>query len=100
MFTLPLLIVSSSLAAPAPADAAKKALDELQGTWVAVALEEKGEKAAADDVKKEEISITTKGSELTVRHGKGEPDQFSFTLDSSKKPAQIDLKQLGDKAEP
>jgi uncharacterized protein (TIGR03067 family) len=98
MFTVSLLILGSSLAAPAADDAAKKAQDALQGTWVATALEEKGKKASAEEVKEENFSITIKGNELALRHGDGTPERFFFTLDPSKKPAHIDLKRLGEDA--
>jgi hypothetical protein len=66
MFTVSILFLSGCLAAQAPDDGAKKAQDGLQGTWDAVALEEKGEKAFPDVVKKENFSITIKGNELTL----------------------------------
>jgi uncharacterized protein (TIGR03067 family) len=100
VFTIALLIAGGTLAAPTPADEVKKAHNDLQGTWVAVAMEERGEKLATDDVKKEDISLIVKGNELTTHHGKDEPNRFSFTLDPTKKPAHLDLKELGDKARP
>jgi uncharacterized protein (TIGR03067 family) len=100
MFTVSLLIVSSSLAAPAPGDSAKKALDELQGTWIAVAWEESGEKVPAEKVKEAGIAITIKGNELTLLPGKRDEGRFSFTLGPSKKPAHLNLQELGKEARP
>jgi uncharacterized protein (TIGR03067 family) len=100
MLTISLLIVSSSLVAPLPADAGREAQDELQGTWIAIGLEESGEKATADKVKEHDITITIKGNEITFRFGKDDPHRFSFTLDPSKKPAHLNLKELGEKAQP
>jgi uncharacterized protein (TIGR03067 family) len=100
MCPITLLILGSTLAAPAPAEGAKKAKEELQGTWVAVAIEEKGEKASPEQVKKEEFSAIIKGNELALRHKKAEPDRFSFTLDPEKKPAHLNLTRLGKDARP
>jgi uncharacterized protein (TIGR03067 family) len=95
-----LLLLTSILAPADPSDAAKKAQDDLQGTWVAVALEEKGKKLTPEEVRKENFSITIMGNELVMRQGTGTPVRFSFTLDPGKKPAHIDLRQLGEKARP
>ncbi len=100
MFTDSLLIVSLSLAVPAPADAAKKAQDALQGRWIAIRLEENGKALSPEEVNEEELSVTVKGNELTIREGNGAPKRFSFVLDPSKNPCRIDLKGLGDKAPP
>ena len=97
MFTVSLLIVASSIAAPAPPDPVKKAQDELQGTWVAIDMEQKGEKVAPKELKEEDISISIKGNELTMWQG-GKPDRYTFTLDPSKKPAHLDLQESGEKA--
>jgi uncharacterized protein (TIGR03067 family) len=99
MFAFSLLIVSSSFAAPAPPDAVKKPQDELQGTWVAIGMEEKGEKVTAEVLKDEAISITVKGNELTMWQ-RGKADRYLFTLDPSKKPAHLDLMESGDKVRP
>jgi uncharacterized protein (TIGR03067 family) len=99
MLALSLLIVAGSIAAPAPPDAAKKAQEELQGTWVAVGMEEKGEKVPAKDLKDEDISVSIKGNELTMMH-RGKADRYTFTLDPGKKPAHMDLQESGDKARP
>jgi uncharacterized protein (TIGR03067 family) len=103
MLTISLLIIGSTLAAPAPEDGAKKAQDELQGTWAAIAAEEVGRKISADELKEENLSISIRGNELTLRRGKDEgkfEGRLSFTLDPTKKPAHIDFKEVGDKARP
>ncbi len=100
MFPFSCVILCSLLAPAETSDATKKAQEELQGTWIAVALEEKGMKSTVEEVRKENISITIKGNELALRHGRSDPARFSFTLDPGKKPAHIDLKDLGDKARP
>jgi uncharacterized protein (TIGR03067 family) len=99
MFTVSLLIVASSIAAPVPPDPVKKAQDQLQGTWVAIGMEEKGEKVAAEVLNEEKISVTIKGNELTMWQG-GKPDRYTFTIDPSKKPAHMDLQESSDKARP
>ena len=86
-----LLILGSGIAAPVPPDPAR---EELQGTWVATALEQRGVKLTAKEVEEEGLSITVKGNELTLRHGSSQR-RFSFTLDTSKTSAQIDLKVAG-----
>ncbi len=89
-----LLTLGSGISAPVPPDPARKAQEELQGTWVATALEQRGVKLTAKEVEEEEISITVNGNELTLRHGSSQR-RFSFTLDTGKSSAQIDLKMAG-----
>jgi uncharacterized protein (TIGR03067 family) len=91
-----LLILSSGIASPVPPDPAGKVREEMQGTWVATALEQNGVKLTAKEVEEEEVSITVKGNELTLLQHGSSLHRFSFTLDLSKATPHIDLKVAGD----
>jgi len=57
MFTASLLIVALRPTAADSAGLAQKARDELQGTWTAVPLEEKGVQLSPKEVKKAGLSV-------------------------------------------
>jgi uncharacterized protein (TIGR03067 family) len=91
------LIAALGLGAPALADAARKALKDLQGTWQATSAEEKGRPIGVTNPGDRTV-ITVKDATFTVQHGAGRPDQFAITLDPGKNPPHIDLRELGDGA--
>jgi uncharacterized protein (TIGR03067 family) len=67
----------------------KKDRAALQGTWQVVASEDNGEKVAAEDLKG--LFLIFKGDAIAIREeGKAE-ERFSFLLDPTKKPREIDL---------
>jgi uncharacterized protein (TIGR03067 family) len=71
-----------------PADAGKKDLDNLKGSWSATAMEVGGQKAAEADVKNSKIIFD--GEKVTLVEGdKKKP--ATFKLDASKKPATMDI---------
>src|SRR5262245_26555134 len=94
MLVASLLTLISGIAAPVPPDPTRKAREEVQGTWVATALEQRSVKLTAQEVEGEGLSLTVKGNELTLRHGSSQR-QFSFTLDGGA-PAHLDIKVEGD----
>jgi uncharacterized protein (TIGR03067 family) len=67
----------------------RKDLAALQGTWKVVAAENKGEKVPADELKK--LYLIFKGDAVFIREGDKTTEAFSFLLDPSKAPKQIDL---------
>ena len=72
------------------ADAAKKDLKALEGTWKAVKGEEGGKDVAAGEIRKYELAI--KGDKYTLRVNGEEQEQGTLKLDPSKKPKAVDLK--------
>jgi uncharacterized protein (TIGR03067 family) len=73
-------------------DAAKAELDKIQGTWVATAGEENGEKFPEEVVKK--MKMTLKGDEWTFQRG-DETLNGTMKLDPSKKIKTFDAKVEG-----
>ncbi len=100
MNSLALLAVAFVLHAPSLPTEAEKATEKLQGEWKLVAMQEKGEEIPADEVKKMNILFTFEGKKLTVRNDDGKLDYYSFTIDPTKSPAHIDLKDLSEHAPP
>jgi uncharacterized protein (TIGR03067 family) len=68
-------------------EASKADLKKLQGEWVAIAMEENGEKRPEDGLKK--VKLTLKGDQWTFQR---EDDMLSGTikLDATKKPKNSD----------
>jgi len=92
------LLVAHYVAAPAPASEAEKATEKLQGTWTLVAMEAKGEKVSNEKVTEMNIVFEFKGNKLVIKNDDEKLDHYSFTLDPTKAPAHIDLKDLGERA--
>jgi uncharacterized protein (TIGR03067 family) len=67
----------------------KKDRAALQGTWQVVASEDNGEKVPADDLKG--LFLIFKGDAIAIREGGKAEERFSFLLDPTKKPKEIDL---------
>jgi uncharacterized protein (TIGR03067 family) len=88
---LTLLLSSGSLPAAddAKADAVKKELAKLQGTWQLVSAETDGKKDPEEQVKK--IRVVIKGSQHSVYFGdKAVVENVRFDLDPTKKPKTTD----------
>jgi uncharacterized protein (TIGR03067 family) len=83
-----ILIVGLLSAADTKEDAVKKELKKLKGSWSATALEFAGQKAPADEAKKNKIMFD--GDKVTFIEG-DEKKQGTFKIDPTKKPATIDL---------
>lgn len=71
------------------ADAIKKDRAALQGTWKVVESVSKGEKVPADDLK--DLFLIFKGDAILIREGGKTAENFTFTLDPTKKTKEIDL---------
>jgi RNA polymerase sigma factor (sigma-70 family) len=69
---------------------AKSDRDAIQGTWVAVAVEEGGKKIPEDEVKDKNFEMVFAGDKVTLPI-KGESKEAGYKLDSTRKPKQIDL---------
>jgi uncharacterized protein (TIGR03067 family) len=68
-----------------------KGLDQLKGTWTAVSLERGGEKLPEDMLKELNMQLLFAGDKYTERI-KGEVnEEGTIKIDTSKKPATIDL---------
>jgi RNA polymerase sigma factor (sigma-70 family) len=77
-------------AADKDADKARTDKDRLQGTWVAVAVEDAGKKIPEDEVKDRGAEVVFAREKVTLPI-KGEAREMGYTLDPAKKPKQIDL---------
>src|SRR5947209_647316 len=83
-------------AAAEPAKDAKAELDKLQGEWVMVSLEMKGEKSAEEVVKR--YKLTIKGDQWVVSVGDSASPGLTFKIDPSKSPKEIDMVvKVGDR---
>ena len=82
-----LTLLAATLFPGGAADDAKSVLEKLQGTWVCVAAEDKGDKFTEAEAKEE--SFVIKGDKITyLRKGRARGEK-TFTIDPSKKPAAI-----------
>jgi uncharacterized protein (TIGR03067 family) len=84
-----LILATVSVPADAPADAAKKELENLQGHWVMTSLEINGERIAAERFQNSRLEI--KGDHYTINTGKGTHEAI-ITIDPTKNPKTIDMK--------
>jgi uncharacterized protein (TIGR03067 family) len=76
------------LAAPAPAEDAKKDAEKIQGTWKVVSLERGGEKGPEEMVKNAKFVIAD--GLITIKEPKRE-EKASFKLDPTKNPKTMDI---------
>lgn len=101
---LVILVVGLLLAADAKedaakkkAEAAKKELKKLEGTWQVVSMERDGEKQSEDDAK--QFKVIIKGNKYTLKNQDNTVNQGTLTIDATKKPKTIDIKPTeGDNA--
>jgi uncharacterized protein (TIGR03067 family) len=77
------------VAADAKDDAVKAAKAKLKGTWAVVSLEEKGEKAPEDVVKK--MRLVFQDSKVIIKGTEDGDHEATYTIDPSQKPATLDL---------
>lgn len=98
MMPLSLLVVLSMHATPAPKDPLPPALKELQGEWRAISVEEKG--MAWND--KEEVAefVLEIAGDVLIYKRDTPVEKFRITLDSTAKPASIDLRLIAKDACP
>lgn len=77
--------------ASGPAPGAKEELARLHGEWVMVSMEQRGEKAPDEMVKR--FKLTIKGDQWTVTssQSKGKPTPMTMAVDPSKAPKTMDL---------
>ena len=73
------------------ADDAKKDQEKLQGTWSVVSAEADG--TATDEIKNDKLVFA--GDKITIKKAGGDEEHVTFTLDTSKKPKQIDINADG-----
>src|SRR2546422_521555 len=77
------------LAAAGDADSIRKDKAAMQGVWKVIASEQDGEKVPADDIK--DLFLIFKGDAILIREAGKAEEKFSFLLDPTKKPKEIDL---------
>jgi RNA polymerase sigma factor (sigma-70 family) len=73
------------------ADKPKTDKENLQGTWMVVAMEEKGEKKAEEEVKDKNAEMFFAGDKVTLPVHWAEDQEAGYKLDPAKKPKQIDF---------
>jgi len=88
---LGVLMVGLLIAADEKKDDTKKAddaKDKLKGTWTIVAMDEGGQKAAADRIK--DWALTFEGDKVTFKQGT-RTKMGTFKMDAAAKPATLDI---------
>lgn len=76
------------------ADEAKKDLEKMQGTWIVVVSEHRGNKEPEEKIRKMKVII--KDDVMTIHDGNnGKSNNETFRLDASKKPKAIDFLTSG-----
>jgi uncharacterized protein (TIGR03067 family) len=88
-----LVVVAGLLvAADAKEDAAKEDLKKLEGTWVILSAEENGKQVPEGVIKDLDLRITITSNKVMLRLPQKKTEEATLTIDSTKKPKQIDLK--------
>ena len=89
-YVLGVLAIGLLIAADDKKDDEKKddAKDKLKGTWTFVAMEEGGQKAAADRIK--DWSLTFEDDKVMFKRGTG-TKMGTYKMDASQKPASLDI---------
>jgi len=85
---LVLVAVGALVSVAAAGDDAKKVMKKFEGTWEATAVTQGGKKIPDDEAGK--FKLTFSGDSIEVMVG-DKTHKGTYTLDPSKKPAQIDL---------
>jgi uncharacterized protein (TIGR03067 family) len=86
----PVLSLVAALFLAAPDDATKADKEKFQGSWLIESLEEKGEKADAEDL--EGLVIRFEGEKYHAINKEGEDiERGTFTIDEGKSPRTIDF---------
>jgi uncharacterized protein (TIGR03067 family) len=83
----PLLAAAQEKARPA-------ALKELAGTWIVAGSEAKGKKLTKDELPRQ-WTFTVEGKAVLLDRKTGSKSQYTFTIDPSKQPREIDLTYQG-----
>jgi uncharacterized protein (TIGR03067 family) len=86
-----LVVVAAGLlvAADAKEDAVKTEKAKLKGTWKTVSLEDNGDKAPEDVVKK--MRLVFQDSKIIIKGTDNGDHEGTYTIDPSQKPATLDL---------
>ncbi len=72
----------------------KKELEKLQGTWKVIKAEKEGEPAPEDKIK--DMKVVISDGKISIGDDKRK-EEATFTIDSSKKPTEIDIAVSKDK---
>jgi uncharacterized protein (TIGR03067 family) len=83
------LILTATYSAADDKKDVSKELQPFQGVWKLVKVEIGGKEPK--DKPTEEVRLTFAGSKLSIKEGKREADEGTYTVDSKKDPAEIDL---------
>jgi uncharacterized protein (TIGR03067 family) len=96
-FTLGMVVMFLAAPEDPTKDAAKRELEKLQGTWVLVGGEGKGNVLSEKAAREEEWSLVIKGDKFTLIRGK-ESGTVMIRLDPSKQPAWMNLIGIEDRS--
>ena len=69
----------------------KQAQDKLQGTWVAVSMENTQKKFTDEELKQKPFKLTFTGNSITLEWGTDKPAKGQFTIDPGKTPKTMDF---------
>jgi uncharacterized protein (TIGR03067 family) len=96
-----MLAVAATLfvAADSKDEAVKKDLERLQGTWVVVGGEEKGDVFTREEAKREGRSLVVKGNSFNWFKRGREKEKATVRLDPTKRPAVLDFIYPGGQGE-
>jgi uncharacterized protein (TIGR03067 family) len=94
----PWLVLAAGLclAAGAQEDAAKKDLEQMQGTWTVAAQEMGGAKLTDEQIKQANVKLVVKGDKYTLSIGDQPIAHGTIKLDPAKKPKAIDTTAEGE----
>ena len=94
-----LLLVLHAVLFPVTDDPPRKEMDALQGTWLAVAVQDEDRHAPAAVIK--QFRLVIKGDKMTfAAEGIGEAREAEFRLDPKQDPPAIDVTYQGGKTVP
>ena len=96
---LALLVMSGVYAVPLPKVPLPPALQELQGEWRAISVEEKG-KAWDGKEQVAEVCLEIAGDTLIYKRNMDYVEKFRITLTPGKKPAWLDLRLIAEGVDP
>jgi uncharacterized protein (TIGR03067 family) len=95
-----MVLAVPGLVAATPMNAVKTEKEKLQGSWIVVSAEEDGEKVPEKDLKRMKLTWTFKGDKLVSSEVGQEPDEFTYAVDPSKTPKEMDLGRNGASLSP
>ena len=97
MLYLGIMVCANALSAPATPSPLGADLKAIQGKWQAVAIEEKGFAWSKDEVAGVSAEIA---NDVLIYKEAGQTERFRIAIDSTQKPAHIDLRLIAEGVDP